>query len=53
MAMHQLEASDDFGLQGIADREELLQWLDTWLQDPDSLECKLEKFVNFKPNAYI
>lgn len=51
--MHQLEASDDFGLQGIADREELLQWLDSWLQDPDSLECKLEKFVNFKPNAYI
>lgn len=53
MAMHQLEASDDFGLQGIANREELLQWLDSWLQDPDSLECKLEKFVNFKPNAYI
>jgi hypothetical protein len=53
MAMHQLEASDEFGLQGIADREELLQWLDSWLQDPDSLECKLEKFVNFKPNAYI
>ena len=53
MTMHQLEASDDYCVQGIADREELLQWLDSWLQDPDSLECKLEKLTNYKPNLYI
>jgi len=50
--MYPLEASDEYGLQGLANREDLLQWLQSWLLDPDSRECKLEKLSDFKPDDY-
>lgn len=52
MSMYPLEASDDFGLEGLPDRQRLLAWLDSWLQDPDTKVCKLEKLPGFVSSAY-
>jgi len=52
MTIYPLEASDEYGLQGLKDREDLLDWLESWLADVDSTECRLEKLVNFTPEAY-
>lgn len=52
-SLYPLEASDEYGLQGIADRDDLHEWLESWLLDEDSRECKLEKLPNFKPNKYV
>jgi len=52
MTLYPLEASDDYGIQGIKDREDLLDWLESWLLDNDSTECKLEKLIAFNPAPY-
>lgn len=48
-----LEAQDEFGLEGLPDRERLLQWLTSWLRDEDSRECKLVKLDHFTPEFFI
>lgn len=48
-----LEASDAFGLEGLPDRERLLAWLDSWLQDPDAKTCQLEKLEGFTAALYL
>jgi len=50
--MYPLEASDEYGLQGLKDRTDLIEWLDSWLRDPDSTECKLEKLSDFNSDTY-
>jgi hypothetical protein len=52
MTMYPLEASDEYGIQGVKDREDLLNWLESWLTDNDSRECKLEKLINFDSTDY-
>jgi hypothetical protein len=51
--LYPLEASDDFGLEGLPDRERLLAWLDSWLQDPDAKTCQLEKLEDFTAASYL
>lgn len=51
--LYPLEISDEYGLQGLKDRQDLLDWLDSWLKDSDSLECRIEKLPKFTPNNYI
>lgn len=48
-----LEASDDYGLQGLEDCEDLSSWLKSWLLDSDSTECKLQKLQGFNPDTYL
>lgn len=50
--MYPLEASDEYGIEGLKDREDLLKWLESWLKDEDSRSCKLEKLNTFKPQTY-
>lgn len=52
MTMYPLEASDEYGIQGVKDRKDLLDWLESWLTDNDSRECKLEKLINFDSTDY-
>ena len=51
-SIYPLEASDEFGLQGLANTEDLIQWLSSWLKDNDSRECKLEKLSHFTTKNY-
>jgi hypothetical protein len=51
--LHPLEASDAFGLEGLPDRARLLAWLDSWLQDPDTKTCQLEKLAGFTAAPYV
>lgn len=51
--LYPLEASDDYGLQGIKDRDDLLVWLNSWFLDDDSRECRLTKLAHFHPDDYI
>ena len=50
--IYKLEASDDFGLEGVPDRGRLLAWLDSWLQDPDAKTCQLVKLEGFEAETY-
>jgi hypothetical protein len=50
--MYPLEASDEYGIEGLPDREALLVWLDSWLRDEDSRSCKIEKLSFYKPDKY-
>lgn len=51
-ANYSLECEDDFGLQAVKDRTDLLKWLDSWMRDPDSGSCKLIKTTEFNPDQY-
>jgi hypothetical protein len=51
--LYPLEASDAFGLEGLPDRARLLDWLDSWLQDPDAKTCQLEKLEGFTAELYV
>jgi hypothetical protein len=50
--LFQLEAADEYGLEGLPDRERLLQWLESWIRDDDSRECKLTKLDLFSAKDY-
>lgn len=52
MTIYGLEASDDYGLEGLRDEEGLHRWLESWLLDDDSRECKLVKLSHFEPQLY-
>ena len=50
--MYPLEASDDYCIEGLPDREALLAWLESWLKDEDSRSCRLEKLSFYKSDKY-
>jgi hypothetical protein len=52
-ANYSLECEDDFGLQAVKDRADLLKWLDDWMRDPDSSSCKLIKTTEFNADQYV
>jgi hypothetical protein len=41
--MYPIECSDKYGMQGIADTADLVDWLNSWLRDEDSTRCVIEK----------
>lgn len=49
---HPIECSDEYGLEGIKDAEDLAKWFNSWLADTDSKECKIEKVGPFEPGNY-
>lgn len=51
--LYKLEASDQYGLEGLPDRARLLAWLDSWLQDPDVAICQFEKLEGFSAHLYL
>lgn len=50
--MYPLEASDEYGIEGLPNRKALLTWLESWLRDKDSLTCRLEKLGDFTADEY-
>jgi hypothetical protein len=50
--MFPLEASDDYGIEGLPDRKRLILWLESWLKDEDSRTCKLQKLRHFDSETY-
>lgn len=44
--MYPIECSDEFGLEGIKNAENLARWLNSWLHDQDSTHCVIEKIPN-------
>lgn len=52
-SMYPLELSDEFGMEGVPNRERMLQWLDSWLKDADSDCCVIRKLSDFDPQDYV
>jgi len=50
--MYPLEASDEHCTNGLAGRNDLVSWLESWLKDEDSRTCKLEKLKHFNADCY-
>jgi hypothetical protein len=48
--LYPIECSDDYGLQGLYDAKDLAEWLNSWLNDPDTKRCVIEKMPNPKAN---
>lgn len=58
-ALHPIECSDEYGLTGVANAVQLALWLNSWLNDPDSTHCIIEKvpdllgiYAQFNPDDY-
>jgi hypothetical protein len=51
-ADYSLECEDEYGVQSVMDRQDLLEWLDSWLSDGDSTTCRLTKLPGFRPQHY-
>lgn len=41
--LYPIECSDEYGLQGVADANDLASWINSWLRDGDSSRCIIEK----------
>jgi len=52
LKMYPLEASDSQGLEGLRNSQDLREWLNSWLSDPDSMTCTLQKFIDDRHEDY-
>jgi hypothetical protein len=51
--MFKLELSDEYGLEGVPNREQMLVWLDSWLRDADSQTCVITKASDYTCDDYV
>jgi hypothetical protein len=58
-SLHPIECSDEYGIGGVANAGDLAQWLNSWLNDPDTTRCVIEKmpdpngnYAPFVPSDY-
>ena len=50
-----IECSDELGVEGVKDAADLAQWLNSWMNDADSTECRIFKakaLQDFSPSNY-
>lgn len=51
-----IECSDEYGLQGVENADDIASWLNSWMRDKDSTRCVIEKVLapstELNPDAY-
>ena len=48
--VYPIECSDEYGLEGVKDAEQLVQWFNSWLQAADTTKCTIEKVSELGEN---
>lgn len=54
--MYPIQCSDRLTVNGVEDSNDLAAWIDSWLQDPDPKEMRIEKvgdLADFRPSQYL
>jgi hypothetical protein len=54
--MYPIQYSDRLTINGVENSSDLATWIDSWLQDPDLKEMRIEKvgdLADFRPSQYL
>lgn len=54
--MYPIQCSDRLTINGVENSNDLATWIDSWLQDPDLKEMRIEKvgdLADFRPSQYL